>query len=217
MQVRTASSHPVSNISNDLSKRSSQESLQDTIQPVRNDTQTEEKAVGVNHLQMSSGKPTGERSHDDTPSSAKLQKAVKMLNWFIKDQWFLIAMGLLILISSRVQVPIAQQRVKRTVITYLSVSVIFFVNGCTLSTRLLIENYMRWKLHAFVQLQCYLVTSAATFAIVSLCATNRDFSTESFVINICTTRTNTIQWTHGFSLDFCLSELLRLPCRLMWL
>jgi len=34
---------------------------------------------------------------------------------------------------------------------------------------------MRWKLHAFVQLQCYLVTSVATFAIVSLCATNPKF------------------------------------------
>jgi sodium/bile acid cotransporter 7 len=34
---------------------------------------------------------------------------------------------------------------------------------------------MRWKLHAFVQLQCYLVTSAATFAIVSLCAISTNF------------------------------------------
>lgn len=106
-----------------------------------------------------------------------LQKLANILRWFVKDQWFLLAMGAIILVSSQVQVPEAQQRVKRTVVTYLAVSVIFFVNGCTLSTRVLFENYMRWKLHAFVQLQCYLVTSAATFAIVSLCATNPHFST----------------------------------------
>lgn len=84
-------------------------------------------------------------------------------------------MASIILISSQVQVPASQQKIKRTAITYLSVSVIFFINGCTLPTRLLIENYMRWKLHFFVQLQCYLVCSAATFGVVSLCATNKGF------------------------------------------
>ncbi|KAF1354548.1 sodium bile acid symporter family protein [Lizonia empirigonia] len=97
------------------------------------------------------------------------------LLWFVKDQWFLLAMGLIILVSSQVQVPASQQKIKRTAITYLSVSVIFIINGCTLPTWLLVENYMRWKLHFFVQLQCYLVCSAATFAIVSLCATNPGF------------------------------------------
>lgn len=84
-------------------------------------------------------------------------------------------MGAVVLISSQVQVPASQQRTKRTVITYLAVSVIFFINGCTLDTRVMLVNYMRWKLHIFVQLQCYLVCSAATFAIVSLCATNPHF------------------------------------------
>ncbi|KAG9189859.1 hypothetical protein G6011_06727 [Alternaria panax] len=102
-------------------------------------------------------------------------KAVEILTWFIKDQWFLLAMGAVVLISSQVQVPASQQRTKRTVITYLAVSVIFFINGCTLDTRVMLANYMRWKLHIFVQLQCYLVCSAATFAIVSLCATNPNF------------------------------------------
>jgi sodium/bile acid cotransporter 7 len=105
----------------------------------------------------------------------KRAKALKVLKWFVKDQWFLLAMGAVVLISSQVQVPASQQRTKRTVITYLAVSVIFFINGCTLDTRLMLANYMRWKLHIFVQLQCYLVCSAATFAIVSLCATNPNF------------------------------------------
>jgi sodium/bile acid cotransporter 7 len=106
---------------------------------------------------------------------AKRTKALDTLKWFVKDQWFLIAMGFVVLVSSQVQVPVAQQHTKRTVITYLAVSVIFFINGCTLDTRAMFDNYMRWKLHIFVQLQCYLVCSAATFAIVSLCATDPNF------------------------------------------
>jgi sodium/bile acid cotransporter 7 len=107
--------------------------------------------------------------------TSKPKAALTILKWAVKDQWFLIAMAAVILLASQVQVPAARQKTKRTVITYLSVSVIFFINGCTLETSILLENSMRWKLHAFVQLQCYLVCSAATFAIVSLCATNKDF------------------------------------------
>jgi sodium/bile acid cotransporter 7 len=124
-----------------------------------------------------------EQHHDDHPNGtnvrsqpSKFQRLISILKWFIIDQWFLIAMAIIILISSQVQVPEARQQTKRTVVTYLSVSVIFFINGCTFPTQVLIENYMRWKLHLFVQLQCYLVTSAAAFAIVSLCATNPNFS-----------------------------------------
>jgi sodium/bile acid cotransporter 7 len=113
----------------------------------------------------------------DSPATSQSTRAkvIRTLKWFVKDQWFLLAMAAIILLSSQVQVPASRQHQKRTVITYLSVSIIFFVNGCTLPTRILYENYKRWKIHAFVQLQCYLVCSAATFAIVSLCATNRTF------------------------------------------
>jgi sodium/bile acid cotransporter 7 len=118
---------------------------------------------------------TQEPEHTNKNPTSKRTKALKFLQWFIHDQWFLIAMGFVILLSSQVQVPAAQQHIKRTVITYLSVSVIFFINGCTLETSILLANSMRWKLHAFVQLQCYLVCSAATFAVVSLCATDPNF------------------------------------------
>lgn len=112
---------------------------------------------------------------ESSPKPSRWKTTTDWILWFLKDQWFLLAMATIILISSQVQVPASQQKIKRTAITYLSVSVIFFINGCTLPTRLLIENYMRWKLHFFVQLQCYLVCSAATFGIVSLCATNPSF------------------------------------------
>ncbi|KAH8727014.1 SBF-like CPA transporter family-domain-containing protein [Phaeosphaeriaceae sp. PMI808] len=108
-------------------------------------------------------------------SVSSCTKVLGSLKWFLRDQWFLIGMAIVILIASQVQVPASRQRAKRTVVTYLSVSIIFFINGCTLETSILLANSKRWKLHAFVQLQCYLVCSAATFAIVSLCATNRNF------------------------------------------
>ncbi|KAF2271425.1 uncharacterized protein EI97DRAFT_437852 [Westerdykella ornata] len=105
----------------------------------------------------------------------KPRTVLRSLTWLVKDQWFLLVFGLLILISSQVQVPKSQQGIKRRVITYLAVSVIFFVNGCTLSTRVLMDNYLRWRVHIFVQLQCFLLTSVVTFAVVSLCATNPHF------------------------------------------
>jgi len=127
--------------------------------------------------------PTGRQSENaeklqaqrERPVYPTHQKIFKTFLWLAKEQWFLIAMGLIILLASQVQVPSSHQTLKRTIITYLSVSIIFFVNGCTLSTRVLLDNYKKWKIHLFVQLQCYLVTSAATFAIVSLCATNPSF------------------------------------------
>ncbi|KAF2877257.1 SBF-like CPA transporter family-domain-containing protein [Massariosphaeria phaeospora] len=118
--------------------------------------------------------PSPPQPHAQPPPS-KRQKTLDIVQWFVRDQWFLLAMGALILISSQVQIPASRQHKKRLVITYLNVSVIFFINGCTMSTRVLLENYKRWKLHAFVQIQCYLVTSVATFAIVSLCATDPNF------------------------------------------
>lgn len=108
-------------------------------------------------------------------SSTKFTKVFDAVRWFLLDQWFLVAFGLLVMISSQVQVPQGQQHIKRVAISYLSVSIIFFINGCTLSTRLLVENWLRWRVHLFVQLQSFLVTSAVTFGIVSLCATNPNF------------------------------------------
>jgi sodium/bile acid cotransporter 7 len=102
-------------------------------------------------------------------------------NWWRKvlsailGQWFLISLGLVILLASQVQVPISHQKMKATLVSYLCVSIIFFLTGCTLNTRVLLENYSRWKLHLFVQIQCYLMTSAIIFGIVSLCATNPNF------------------------------------------
>jgi sodium/bile acid cotransporter 7 len=149
----------------------------DKVQQHKESEYTMEAAEALQELQQNKT-PTQvpyQNGRSSKITTSKRTKALKFLKWVVRDQWFLIAMAAVILLASQVQVPASRQKTKRTVITYLSVSVIFFINGCTLETSILLENSMRWKLHAFVQLQCYLVCSAATFAIVSLCATNKNF------------------------------------------
>ena len=45
----------------------------------------------------------------------------------VLEQWFLIALGVLITIASQVQVPLEQQAIKRTLSSYLCISIIFFM------------------------------------------------------------------------------------------
>jgi solute carrier family 10 (sodium/bile acid cotransporter), member 7 len=120
-------------------------------------------------------------AHSKAPSVAEqptkpfIQRAWDKLLWLVLDQWFLIAIGVLIIIASQVQVPQSQQKVKETAVNYLCPTLIFLVTGATLPTRVLLANYARWKLHLFVQGFCFLVDSAIVFGIVSAIASNRTF------------------------------------------
>lgn len=109
---------------------------------------------------------------------------VSAVKWFILDQWFLIALGCLILISSQVQVQASQQAKKEIVVTYLCVALIFIITGCTLPTQVLLQNYKRWKIHLFVQVQSFLMTSAVAFAVVGICATNPQFMDPGLLVGI---------------------------------
>jgi hypothetical protein len=125
----------------------------------------------------------------DTPKDtikliSRSRRALNGILWYLGDQWFLGALGCLIAIASQYQVPAKHQAQKSTVVTYLCVSIIFFITGCTLSTQTLLQNYARWKLHLFVQVQCFLLTSALCFAIVSGCATNRGFMDPGLLIGL---------------------------------
>ena len=121
---------------------------------------------------------------EDQPSEGQVQAALSKLKhstktqktfhriwasakWLIKDQWFLLVFALLVIIASQKQVATPQaQQLKQTITSYLCVSIIFFVTGCSISTRILLENYTRWKIHLVVQGQGFLMTSAVTFGIV---------------------------------------------------
>ena len=100
---------------------------------------------------------------------------VSQIWWLVQDQWFLCALGFFILLASQKQVSKEQQPIKETIVTYLCVSVIFFVTGCTLPTDVLVQNYSRWQLHLFCQLQSFLLTSAIAFCTVSICAIDPNF------------------------------------------
>jgi sodium/bile acid cotransporter 7 len=102
----------------------------------------------------------------------------------LQDQWFLVGIGVVITIASQVQVPREHQKIKETLTTYLSVSIIFFITGCTLDTRVLIQNYSRWKVHLFVQGQCFLMTSAIAFGVVSATATKKDFIDPGLLVGL---------------------------------
>lgn len=88
------------------------------------------------------------------------------------------------LVASQAQVPGSQQATKELVTTYLCVALILFVTGCTLPTRTLLSNYSRWKIHIFVQIQSFLMTSAVVYAVVSLCAINKDFMDAGLLLGL---------------------------------
>ncbi|CAF9919911.1 hypothetical protein IMSHALPRED_004760 [Imshaugia aleurites] len=118
------------------------------------------------------------------PPKPKWHQHLSKAKWFLVDQWFLLALGCLILIASQVQVPASQQGQKEIVVTYLCVAVIFITTGCTLPTRVLMQNYSRWKIHLFVQMQSFLMTSAVVYGVVSLCATNRNFMDPGLLVGM---------------------------------
>lgn len=110
-----------------------------------------------------------------SPATRWARKALDGVVWFVKDQWFLCGMITAIIVSSQVQVPRNQQATKQVAVSYVAVTLIFFITGCTLDTRILIDNYMKWKQHLFIQVQCFLMVSALAFAVVSLTALNKSF------------------------------------------
>ena len=112
------------------------------------------------------------------------RQVLSTIQWLVFDQWFLFALGLLILISSHFQVPAVHQGQKETVITYLFVSIIFFITGCTLPSKILLDNYTRCKIHLFVQIQSFLMTSAVVYGVVSLCAMNTNFMDPGLLIGL---------------------------------
>jgi sodium/bile acid cotransporter 7 len=144
----------------------------------------EQDAAAVSQPTTSADIEPQPRSNDKSNIPLPHLQVFAFLRWWLEDQWFLVALALLIVIASQAQVPESQQALKTTVVTYLCVSLIFLLTGLTLPTRTLLENYSRWKLHLFVQAQCFLMTSAVIFGIVSLCATNPSFMDPGLLIGL---------------------------------
>lgn len=123
-------------------------------------------------------------SANTKPQKSAIRQSTDFVTWILLDQWFLVILGILVVVASQVQVPASQQNIKSTAIDYLAVSIIFFINGCTLQTRVLMENLSRWRTHLFVQIQSYFMASAITFGIVSAAALNPTFMDPSLLIGL---------------------------------
>src|ERR1700760_3674424 len=136
--------------------------------------------------------PSQESNHSNAnsphfPDKTRKNPTAKWITKILKlifDQWFLLSLGLVIVVASQVQVPESHQKLKSTLVSYICVSIIFFLTGCTLETHTLLNNYSRWKIHLFVQIQCYLVTSATIFGVVSACATNPEFMDAGLLLGL---------------------------------
>ena len=70
--------------------------------------------------------------------------------WLAMDQWFLLMVGVLVLVASQVQVPSKHEALKIEVVNFLCVGIIFCITGLTLPTRVLIKNASRIWLHLYV-------------------------------------------------------------------
>lgn len=77
--------------------------------------------------------------------------------------------------SSQVQVPQSGRYLKERLVQYLSVAVIFFINGCTIETRMLMDSALRWRAHVFIQGMGFFFASATMLGIVTAAATNPAF------------------------------------------
>lgn len=119
-----------------------------------------------------------------SPREPKWRQQLSAVKWFLIDQWFLPALGCLVLMASQIQVPAFRQGKKEIVVTYLCVAVIFLITGGTIPTSVLLQNYSRWKIHLFVQTQSFLMTSAVVYGVVSLCATDRNFMDPGLLVGM---------------------------------
>ena len=102
----------------------------------------------------------------------------------VYNQWFVFALIFLIVIASQRQVPEKDQELKKLLVIYICVSIIFFVTGCTLPSQTLLQNYSRWKLHLFCQIQSFILISAMVFGVVSACASSHSFMDPGLLVGL---------------------------------
>lgn len=122
----------------------------------------------------------GNQTDDSSAKPSRLNTALSIL----LEQWFILALAALIALASQTQVPLSHQKLKQTTTSYLCISLIFLTTGATLDTRTLLANYARWRLHAFVQAQCYLMTSLVVLGVVSATSATSRFMDPGLLVGL---------------------------------
>jgi sodium/bile acid cotransporter 7 len=157
--------------------------------PNRIETEDLEKNATVSHqehrdeISPVEAKTPGISGQSPTESKKPKNFIVSVL-LFLKEQWFLVTMALLIIIASQVQVPQKQQKMKSLVVSYLCTAIIFLVTGFGIKTRTLIDNLAKIKIHLWVQIQSFLLTSAIMFGVVSAAASNKNFMDPGLLVGM---------------------------------
>nr|XP_018264783.1 sodium/bile acid cotransporter 7-B/bile acid cotransporter 7-B [Kwoniella dejecticola CBS 10117]OBR86941.1 sodium/bile acid cotransporter 7-B/bile acid cotransporter 7-B [Kwoniella dejecticola CBS 10117] len=120
---------------------------------------------------------TGDSKHLDT-AQAHTKADAKPRKWyhpvtvlgFLLDNWFLIGIGVSIVLAWRFPNVASDGGVIRSEysIKYGAISLIFLITGLTLSTSSLYNQIKNWKLHLFTQGFSFLFFPAVVFAIVNI-------------------------------------------------
>ncbi|KAK8043431.1 hypothetical protein PG993_005861 [Apiospora rasikravindrae] len=108
-------------------------------------------------------------NHEKAPEKPFLSRTLSLTWRLACDQWFIITLLISILVASQVQAP--DQQLRKTAVQYSTVTVIFLINGCTVSTEVLLRTLGLWHFHIMIQCGCFLFTSATALAVVQAAAT----------------------------------------------
>lgn len=94
-------------------------------------------------------------------------RVAKLTLFFLLSQWFLIGIGVAILLSYFFPNFACRGGLIRSEysINYGAVAVIFFLSGLTMETKTLLQTLCLWKSHVFSQVFSFLITSSIMFGI----------------------------------------------------
>lgn len=106
---------------------------------------------------------------DQRPRSNKLWQHVKRVLLFLYAQWFLLGIGLVILLAHFFPNVARQDGVLKSQwsISYGLVALIFLISGLTIPLADFYKRAKAWNLHLTTQITSFFVFPAITFAIVS--------------------------------------------------
>ena len=125
-------------------------------------------------------------SSADPPAPTRRPRAIRILRWllnFAVEQWFLIAMGILIMLAHFFPNVGRRGGYVRSEysVNYGAVAVIFLISGLSLPFNRLVKHAKNLRLHIIVQGYAFLFTSSVFFGVAVAASTNSNISTSVLV------------------------------------
>ncbi|WVQ93467.1 hypothetical protein IAU59_000541 [Kwoniella sp. CBS 9459] len=112
---------------------------------------------------------SAERGRDTKSRAWWIRYSALLLEWMV-DNWFLIGIGVSIVLAWRFPHVACDGGVLRSEysIKYGAVALIFLITGLTLSTTSLYRQFRNWRLHLFTQVFSFLFFPAIVFIIINI-------------------------------------------------